>query len=408
VLKRYPRLSETFILQEILELEARGADLVLFAIMDPGEPVRNPRVNDVRAPVRYINRPFWHTLGRSLIDHIALAVHSPDRYRDAWRYFVQNRRSRGSIKHFMQSAMLARDIQRHSIDHLHAHFAHNPTSLARNASLFTGVPFSFTAHAKDLYTTPPDAIAAKAGLATFVATCTSFNARYLQEILDPADRAKIHTVYHGVDVERFRPPPVRPVNPIPVIVSVGRLVPKKGFQYLIEAAALLRERGCDFMLDIYGTGPLLDPLREQVAAAGLQPVVQFHGSRTQDDLIAVYERADIFTLAPHVTEDGDRDGIPNVILEAMSTGLPAVSTEISGIPEVIESGKSGILVPPADSRALADALESLISSAPLRCRLGEAARARICREFAASENVSALAALLHVDEEAYAHRVHTR
>lgn len=409
VLKRYPRLSETFIVQEILEMEQRGADLVLFPIMDPQESLRNRLVQEVRAPVVYLQRSLLRDAPGMLVDHARLALASPRRYRQAVRHLLEGTGSRpASLRAFLQAGRLARLATRMGVNHLHAHFAHNPTSLARYAGLLTGLPYSFTAHAKDLYLTRPQSIADKTSLATFVSTCTGYNADYLRQIVQPRDREKVCTVYHGVDTDRFRPPPLPPSNPVPVIVSVGRLVPKKGHDYLVEAARLLHQRHVPFRLNIYGGGPLRDALQQQIATAGLEGIVCLPGGCTQDELISVYRGADIFVLAPVVTADGDRDGIPNVLLEAMASGLPSVSTNISGIPEVIVDGVTGLLTPSGDPATLAAALESLLASAPLRARLGQAACEAVARRFDATDNARVMAALLGVEGGIYADRVRAR
>lgn len=406
VLKRYPRLSETFIVQEILQMERRGADLVLFPIMDSHEPLQNPLVNEVRAPVVYVQRSLRRAALGMLADHVHLCVASPSGYRRALGHLLRSSLSLASFRAFLQAGRLVRLAQEHKVDHLHAHFAHSPASLARYASLFTGIPYSFTAHAKDLYLSQPNSLVNKAELATFITTCTAFNAAYLAEVVGSENAAKIRVVYHGVDTDRFHPPAQRVVNSAPVIVSVGRLVPKKGLRHLVDAAALLRQRGKDFCLDIYGDGPLLSILRTQIAAAGLSNIVRLRGACTQQELAEVYRRADVFALAPVVMEDGDRDGIPNVLLEAMASGLPAVSTAISGIPEVIADQKNGVLVSPGDASALADGLQMLLEEPALRSRLGRAACNTVVRDFDAARTSERMAELLQL-ESCYENRLST-
>ena len=393
VLKRYPRLSETFIVQEILQMEERGADLGLFAIMDPREPLQNPSVQRVRAPVRYVQRSFDEDLPIMLRSHRRLLRRHPVGYARAVGHLLRGTRSPASLRTFVQAGHLADLAERERVGHLHAHFANNPASLASYASVITGIPFSFTAHAKDLYLSRPGSILNKAERATFVATCTAFNQRYLQGILPPVLHQKVHVVYHGVDTDRFRPPEAREHAPVPRILSVGRLVPKKGYGPLIEAARLLRDRGVAFRLDIYGGGDLRDVLAHQVRQADLEGTVVLHGACTQDELAERYQQSDVFALSPVVMENGDRDGIPNVLLEAMASGLPVVSTNISGIPELIQNGCNGLLVEPGNPAALADALASLLLDPALRDRLGRDARDSVVREFDAGRNVGKLASL---------------
>jgi glycosyltransferase involved in cell wall biosynthesis len=264
--------------------------------------------------------------------------------------------------------------------------------------LLAGIPFSFTAHAKDLHLTRSESIADKAELATFVVTCTGYNARYLNEVVRPADRSKIRVVYHGVDTQRFHPPAIAPSNPTPVVITAGSLVAKKGYDQVIAAAAELYRRGILFRLDLYGDGPLRPRLERQIEDEGVAEVVKLHGICTPFILAKAYREADIFVLAPVVTADGERDGIPNVLLEAMATGLPLVTTNISGIPELVTDGVDGLLVPPADPAALAVALESLLCSAPLRQQLGATARRTVTERYDANNNSAAMAALLGLEE----------
>jgi glycosyltransferase involved in cell wall biosynthesis len=394
VLKRYPRLSETFIVQEILEMERRGIHLVVFAIMDPHEALRNPAAGAVRAPVYYLQRSLWRDAPLMLLDHLYLALKSPSQYRDAVRHLTHSSGSRASFRAFLQAGRLARLSRQLGIAHLHAHFAHNPTSLARYASQMIGVSFSFTAHAKDLYLTRPESLINKAELASFITTCTHYNSCYLNEILPTPLAYKVHTVYHGVDTTRFHPPAARERRRVPVLLSIGRLVPKKGYEYLLDAAHVLIEQDIAFRLDIYGTGPLKDHLQQLIDTTGLRPVAKLCGARVQSELIDAYGNADVFVLAPIVTPDGDRDGIPNVLLEAMASGLPVVSTDISGIPELVHDGVNGYLVPAGDSDALAAALRKLLASPTARERVGRAARETVCREFDAGDNAERMASLL--------------
>jgi glycosyltransferase involved in cell wall biosynthesis len=211
-------------------------------------------------------------------------------------------------------------------------------------------------------------------------------------------------VYHGVATGRFRPAPrakvasesAKTATPIRMI-SVGRLVEKKGFCHLIRACALLRERGNDFALSIYGTGPQRDELARLIETLGVGDIVKLQGSRTQKELMALYREADLFVLSPYILESGDRDGIPNVLMEAMAVGLPAVATDVSGIPELIEHERSGLLVPPRDEVALAAALERLLDPAHgpgMRARLGFGGRRRVVEHFDANLHLRRMVELL--------------
>jgi glycosyltransferase involved in cell wall biosynthesis len=326
------------------------------------------------------------------------------RYLRTLGYVLARRRHRSTFVHFFEAARLVALLREHGVSHLHAQFAHGPTSVAHFAHLLGDIPFSFTGHAKDIYLSAPDLLAVKIAAARFVATCTAHNVAYLRELAAPADKAKIHLVYHGVATERFRPAPrasilgenAKTATPIRMI-SVGRLVEKKGFSHLIRACARLRDRGRRFALSIYGTGPQRDELADLIGDLALGDVVQLEGSRTQRELIALYREADLFVLSPYILDSGDRDGIPNVLMEAMSTGLPVVATRVSGIPELIEHDRNGLLVPPRDEVALAAGLERLLDPVHgpgLRARLGSGGRDRVVAHFDADLHLRRMVELL--------------
>ncbi len=246
----------------------------------------------------------------------------------------------------------------------------------------TGISFSFTAHAKDLYLTRKHIIARRTSAAEFVVTCTGYNVRYLEDIQSHPS-GKINLIYHGIDLDMFNARPAAAVAQAlpPLILSVGRLVPKKGLNDLIAACALLKAAGVAFRCRIIGEGPLRNALQEQINAAGLEAAVTLEGAMTHASLIALYATADIFALAPRIADDGDRDGIPNVIAEAMAIGLPVVSTDVSGIPELVRNLETGLLVPPRNPAALAQAMEQLLRERPLALRLAAQGRALLERDF---------------------------
>jgi len=404
VVKRWPRLSETFVLNEILGLERAGLRLRIYALMDPHEPAAQAAINEVQTPVSYLRTGTRADLRVLLVAQLALLRTAPWRYLRTLSYVLARRRHRSTFVHLFEAARLVALLRKHGVSHVHAQFAHGPTSVAHFASLLGDIPFSFTGHAKDIYLSPPDLLAVKIAAARFVATCTAHNVAYLRELAVPADRAKIHLVYHGVATERFYPAPgtkdrgesAETATPIRMI-TVGRLVEKKGYSYLIRACALLHQRGCRYTLAIYGSGPQRDELAELIDTFGLGDVVQLQGARRQEELIAIYREADLFVLSPHVLENGDRDGIPNVLMEAMSVGLPVVATDVSGIPELIEHDRSGLLVPPCDEVALADALGRLLDplhGRALRARLGADGRKRVIEHFDATLHLRRMVELL--------------
>lgn len=395
LLKRYPRLSETFILHEILELERQGVDLRLFSIMNPNEQVVHAEVARVRAPVQYLPVG-WQAVGPLLRAHLTLVTRAPRRYLRVVRYILTRRRHRSTIKHFVRAGWLARELEKVGATRLHAHFAHGPASVAHFVHLLTGLPFSFTAHAKDIYTSPPNLLAVKMRAAQFVVTCTDYNARYLADLI--VGEKPIQRIYHGVDLRLFTPsgcsaPDDRP-DEARSILAIGRLVEKKGFPTLIEACRLLRAEGYDIRLRIVGDGPMKGALSRQIEESGLAEHVTLLASRSQRELLALYRAAELFVLPCVVAENGDRDGIPNVLVEAMSLGVPVVSTTVSGIPELVIDGRTGLLVPPHDPRALATALARFLDDPPLRARLAAEARRHVTTEFDLATNAARLKALL--------------
>ncbi len=401
LLKRFPRLSETFILQEMLALEALGLPLRVYAVMDPNESVVPSDVSRLRAPVTYLPAATLGGVTEMAGAHLAMAWHSPGRWLRALAYAVWRRDALVGLRHFWRAGWLARELRRMGIEHLHAHFANGPAALASFVHRLSGLPYSFTAHAKDIYTTPQNRLAERLGEAKFVVTCTAFNAGYLADIPGGASTAPIHRIYHGVDLQRFQPA-TKPLDDPPVILGVGRLVEKKGFTYLMEACALLRQRGIRFRCVLIGTGPLVGALRARIDALDLADHVALSGAVTQDELVPIYQQATVMALPCVVLENGDRDGIPNVLVEAMHTGLPVISTPISGIPELISDGENGLLVPPRDVLALANALTRLLTSPHERDRLAANARQTIRERFDLTHNASTLARLFRGDSEAVA------
>lgn len=386
IMKRYPRLTETFILNEIRAMERYGADLRIFSLLTPEPPPHHPIAAEVIAPVHSApleERSSWAPLVRA---HAACAAASPWRYaltlsRACFRS-AQSASPRSVWRQFTRAGFVAATCRRDRVGHFHAHMANAPAAVAQFASELTGISFSFTAHAKDLYLTPKRVLRRRIRAARFVATCTNYNVRYIEELLGERS-GKIHLVYHGIDLRQFgarNDLDVRTNRP-PLILSVGRLVEKKGHDDLIAACAILHSRGVEFRCRIVGDGGLKSELQRQIEAAGLSNVVSLDGAMTHSELIALYSEAQLFALAPRIGDDGDRDGIPNVIAEAMAIGVPVVSTRISGIPELVRDGVTGSLVPPRDPFALADEIAKLLADDRVRRRYAQAGRALLERDF---------------------------
>lgn len=361
VLKMYPRFSETFILTEVLSLEEQGADLEIFSLRSPVDGRFHEALARVEAPVTYLPQAgrtleLWdalregqETLGTAVTDHLAdLLAEAPG---DA-----------------AQAVRLAVLVRRRAIDHLHAHFGSVSTTVARLAALLAGVTYSFTAHAKDIFHEEVDRadLERKLADAAAVVTVSDYNREFLTSWYG-ASAARVRRIYNGIDLATFAPatPRERP----PVVLGVGRLVEKKGFAHLVDAVDLLTGQGRDVRLDLIGGGAEEEALRAQVARLGLGGTVRFLGPLPQDRIREAVTQAAVVAAPCIVGADGNRDGLPTVILEALALGTPVVSTPVTGIPEAVDDEITGLLVPEGDVDALARALARLLDDPELRCRL---------------------------------------
>ena len=391
LLKTYPKLSETFILNEILELERQGLDLHIFSLRRPPNPHTHPHVAQVKAPVTYLPSllpEFDAAQEQELLSaHLSLFNQDSDAYFRALQFYMGRPEER-RLHEFLQGGYLAWKLQQLGITHLHAHFANVPTATAEIAQAFTGASYSITAHAKDIYLSDNGALDRRMAKAEFVLTCTDYNRHYLQQI--STSHTPIHLAYHGLDVTRFSPVSKTQQSDVPSILSVGRFCEKKGFPYLLKACYTLKQVGQSFHCNIVGYGPLENSIRQQISTLGLEEHITLVGKLTQDQLIKYYQKADIFVLPCLVTDDGDRDGIPNVLLEAMAMEIPVISTDISGISELVQSNQNGILIPEKDSLSLAQALEALMRQPELGTTLGKAGRLTVLEKFGLTRNVGAV------------------
>jgi glycosyltransferase involved in cell wall biosynthesis len=269
------------------------------------------------------------------------------------------------------------------IDHLHAHFAHDPALIAYLVHCINGLPFSFTAHARDLYQVPEKVLRDRIHHARAVITCCRANLDYVNQIA-PSEQSKFSLIYHGVNLKDFQQVPNRDASSVPenpIILSVGRLVEKKGFQDLLQALLLVKERGEPFHCTIYGDGPLCQQLERWIEEHGMAGEVRLMGDCTQQELISIYQNATLFALTPVQTEDGDRDGIPNVLFEAMAVGLPVITTAVAGIPELVENNQNGLLYQPHDVDGISSGIVELLRNTEKRRQFGRAASNKVREQF---------------------------
>ena len=372
----FPRLSETFVLHELLELERRGLRLHLFALRRPPEVVQQEALSELRATVEYLPEgrvPYQRS--RLRLAHAALCLQRRLGYVQGLADVLASPEYSRSVG--VSAALLAHRIVRLGSPPLYIHFAHKPATIGRFACLLAGVPYALSAHAKDIWLTPEEELAAKVRDARVVLTCTEQGRSQLTRLAD--GRTPVHLAYHGVEVKgRARS---SPQDEKPCVLAVGRLVEKKGHETLLLAARLLRERGLEFTIRLAGEGPEWPRLQRLVHELELGDRVLFLGPLSESEVRTEYERADIFALPCRKLANGDQDGLPNVILEAMAHGLPVVSTRLDGIVEAILDGESGLLADQDDPAGLADHLDHLIQDAKLRDRVGEAGRRRVAECF---------------------------
>ncbi|MEZ4457299.1 MAG: glycosyltransferase family 4 protein [Gemmatimonadales bacterium] len=352
VLKRYPRYSETFIVAELLAHQAAGLEVEIFVLKAPNESIVQPAVARVRYPVTYLT---------------------------------------GESGETAQARRLADLVTARGIGLLHAHFATSATAVAAEAARLAGVPFTFTAHAKDIFhhDVDPDTLTARIAAAARVVTVSDYNRSHLSALAGlrgvPADR--IVRIYNGIDLAEY---PVRFGGRDLRVLAVGRLVEKKGFADLLAALHCLLRRGTPVAADLVGTGPLAESLALQARRLGLADLVQFHGALPRDEVARPLRHSGVFVAPCVVSADGDRDGLPTVMLEAMASGIPVVATPVTGIPEAIQHGKSGWLVPQRSPEDLGAILAGVLADPDRGAQAARAARLRIEQDFDLGRSAAAL------------------
>ena len=396
VVKGYPRLSETFIAQEILGLERRGLALTIVSLRHPTDPAVHEMHRQIQAPVLYLPEYLYQEPAR--VRRAWRRVRRWPTYQTARRLWLRDLRrdpSSNRGRRFGQALVLAHELPA-DVGLLYAHYLHTPASVARYAAVLCGLPWCASAHAKDIWTTPAWEQAEKLRECVWATTCTAAGAAQLRAL---APDAEVMLTHHGLDASRFAAPqrtlgpdgrdPDRPVR----LLGVARLVPKKGIEVLLAALAALPPE-LHWRYEHVGGGQLRDALAALAARLGLAERITWRGALPHDQVMEAYRAADLFVLANRIAPDGDRDGLPNVLLEAGALELPVVASRLGAVPELIEDGVNGRLVPPDDPPALAEALAALMRDPAARLRCGRAGRRRVLDQFAMEPGLDRLAARL--------------
>lgn len=350
LVKRFPKLSETFIFGEIAALVESGLDIQIISLQRPNETLQQSDANRFSDRITYLEPKSGL---RALVDA----------------------------------------CDRLEIGHLHAHYISEPALLADQASRLRGTTYSVSAHAKDIYLTDTTVIRERLKSVSFVSTCTAHNYEYLTRLCG-GNSSKIHLVYHGIDSERFCPAEKSSLEPVPLLIAVGRYKEKKGFDLLIAACASLLNEGVVLQCEIIGYGDQQATLQQLITDKGLDAHVRLRTPVNHDELVGILQNAALCVLPCRQTKDGDRDGIPNAMLEAMSCAVPVVSTSVSGIPEVIRSGVNGVLVEPENPLALANAIRFVLDDTDLQQRLADGGRHTIREMFSWRTNMAVLGVML--------------
>lgn len=396
IMSRFPKLTETFVLYEMLAVERLGVQVEVYPLLRQREstahaeaeplvarahfhsfislPVIAAQLNFLRRrPGAYV-RTWWEVLRGTW---------------GSWNFFI------GALGILPKAVRFAYEMERQGIDHVHAHFANHPAVAALVIHRLTGIPFSFTAHAHDLHI-ERRMLGAKVRASKFAVTVSEFNRRLMLDECDVAAGGKIRIIHCGVDPDAFPDGHAADTGRPLEIVCVAALRELKGHRYLIEACHRLVERGVNFQCHLVGEGPLRPQIEAQIASLGLEHCVIVHGGLTRPDVMSMLAGSDVAVLTSVRTSSGRWEGIPVALMEAMAAGLPVIASDTSGIPELVEDGRTGTLVPPEDVDAIAGALESMAGDPKRAARMGAAGRERVLRDFNQQSSARELAALFAV------------
>jgi colanic acid/amylovoran biosynthesis glycosyltransferase len=382
-LSRFPRLTETFILREMCLLRQQGIDVQVFSIFPPLPS--SAMHQQVQAML-----PYTHYSPRLISIKVFLAqvyfwLHAPQRYfkalsRTFWLTSPEPRTCLMALALFPTAVYFARQLQKLGSEHIHAHFVWLNGVVGQVASDLLEIPLTLHAHAWDIFRRKPECVRRQLKLASAIVTVSDYHRQFLARLVKNCHSLDIRIVHYGLNPEEYRPAmPSRERHRLQLI-SVGRLTEKKGFSYLVDACALLAKKGYTFQCTIVGEGPQ-DDLQTQIAILRLSEYISLIGAKTMSEIQELYRQSDIFILPCVVAKSGDRDGMPNVLLEAMAMQLPVITTPVTGNPELVQDGVNGLLVPQRDANSLAQAIEQLLNDRALRLRLGEQARQTILDGF---------------------------
>ncbi len=374
ILKGYPRISETFISNEILLLEQLGFNLHLFPMRHPREDFCHDSVKQIMAKVDYLPTELLLDFPRLLLPNIFLAVKRPDLFKQGLKLAHKRYKRTANLatfKHLLQAGYLCNShlLKHNSIAHLHGHFAHSPTSVTMFAALLSGKTFSFTAHAKDIYTSNTEQLREKIRLAEFVITCTDYNRRYLEKTAEGLG-TPIHCIYHGIDLQLFSPATDHTVcSPPYKLLTVARMTEKKGLPTLYKALRILKDNNIDFHHTLIGDGDDKKNILQLIEDLDMQAHCCCPGTQTHSEVLKQFEASDLFVLACEIAANGDRDGIPNVLVESLAMGVPALSTTVSAVPEILIHNRSGITISPSQPEEMAANITELLTNGNLRAQI---------------------------------------
>lgn len=354
ILGEYPSVTESFIKNEIMELRKSGIPIIIVAIKKGAGANHEKQViydQSMLAPAK-------------LLAHVYHLFSSIAYFKTLARLLFSGKQSltqkARALENFSKGSYFLYRLRKANCTHLHAHFLSQPASVAMAMSDISGLKFSCSAHAHDIYTTPTSTLKEKLRMCLFTVTCTRFNKTFLSNLL--ADHTKLHHIYHGIDLVKWpqkkfnvRLSPLTPLQ----ILSVGRLVEKKGTIYLLKAIATIKQSGFPIKCNIIGDGPLFGTLNQFIMEHHLQNEVSLIGALSTELVAPFYEKVDLFVLPCIEVSSGDKDGLPNVLLEALATGIPVITTSVSAIPELIEHEKTGLLVPQKDDKSIVEAINRL-------------------------------------------------